>query len=221
MNHPNRKEIITVLVDGRTKAKLRRLAGDSYRTLSGYVRHLILAHIREAEALRGPIPDEEPLCPGPGRGLVLALVGLDQLVKFLVRAYIPLGGDVPFLPHILQLTYVQNTGAAFSIFSQHTWILTVVSLVVSVALAVLLLKKVFPHPLAMLTLSLVLAGAVGNLIDRAVFGYVTDMFQTLFIHFAVFNVADICVVCGGIGFCVYYLFFHGRGDGHGADSAEG
>ena len=57
MNHPNRKEIITVLVDGRTKAKLRRLAGDSYRTLSGYV-------------LRGPIPDEEPLCPGPGRGTI-------------------------------------------------------------------------------------------------------------------------------------------------------
>ena len=152
--------------------------------------------------------------------LVLALVGLDQLVKFLVRAYIPLGGSAPFLPHILQLTYVQNTGAAFSIFSQHTWILTVVSLVVSVALAVLLLKKVFPHPLAMLTLSLVLAGAVGNLIDRALFGYVTDMFQTLFMSFPVFNVADICVVCGGIGFCVYYLFFHGKEDGHGADSAE-
>lgn len=70
MNHPNRKETITVLVDGRTKAKLRRLAGDSYRTLSGYVCHLILAHIREAEALRGPIPDEEPLCPKPGRGTI-------------------------------------------------------------------------------------------------------------------------------------------------------
>ena len=153
--------------------------------------------------------------------LVVLLVAADQLVKILVRANIPLGASMPFLPGLVELTYVQNTGAAFSIFSQHTWILTVVSLVVSVALAVLLLKKVFPHPLAMLTLSLVLAGAVGNLIDRAVFGYVTDMFQTLFIHFAVFNVADICVVCGGIGFCVYYLFFHGRGDGHGADSAEG
>ena len=70
MHHPSRKETITVLVDGRTKAKLRQLAGDSYRTLSGYVRHLILAHIREAEALRGPIPDEEPLCPGPGRGTI-------------------------------------------------------------------------------------------------------------------------------------------------------
>ena len=153
--------------------------------------------------------------------LTAALVGLDQLVKFLVRTFIPLGGDVPFLPHILQLTYVQNTGAAFSILSRHTWALALVSLAASVFLAVLLIKRVFPRPFAMFCLSLVLAGAVGNLIDRAVFGYVTDMFQTLFIHFAVFNVADICVVCGGIGFCVYYLFFHGRGDGHGADSAEG
>ena len=70
MNRPNRRETITVLVDARTKAKLRRLAQESYRTLSGYVRHLILAHIREAEALHGPIPEEEPLCPGPGRGKI-------------------------------------------------------------------------------------------------------------------------------------------------------
>ena len=62
---------------------------------------------------------------------------------------------------------------------------------------------------------------VGNLIDRALLGYVTDMFETLFMRFAVFNVADICVVVGGIAFCVYYLFFHGKEDGHGADSAAG
>ena len=78
--------------------------------------------------------------------LVVALVVLDQVVKFLVRANIPLGGDVPFLPHILQLTYVQNTGAAFSLLEEHTWILTIVSLVVSVLLVVLLVKKVFPRP---------------------------------------------------------------------------
>ena len=53
--------------------------------------------------------------------LVVALVVLDQVVKFLVRANIPLGGDVPFLPHILHLTYVQNTGAAFSLLEEHTW----------------------------------------------------------------------------------------------------
>ena len=142
--------------------------------------------------------------------LVAALVGLDQLVKFLVRAYIPLGGDVPFLPHVLQLTYVQNTGAAFSILSRHTWVLALVSLAASVFLAVLLIKKVFPHPFAMFCLSLVLAGAIGNLIDRVLLGFVTDMFETLFMDFAVFNVADICVVCGGIAFCAYYLLCHGK-----------
>ena len=128
---------------------------------------------------------------------------------------------MPFLPHILQLTYVQNTGAAFSLFARHTWLLTLISLVVSILLAVLLVKKVFPRPFAMLSLSLVLAGAVGNLIDRALMGYVTDMFQTLFMNFAVFNVADICVVVGGIAFCVYYLFSHDKEDGHDAPAAEG
>ena len=153
--------------------------------------------------------------------LVVALVALDQLVKYLVVQNIPLCEYVPFLPHILDLTYVQNTGAAFSLLEEHTWILTIVSLVVSVLLVVLLVKKVFPRPFAMAALSMVLAGAVGNLIDRALLGYVTDMFETLFMRFAVFNVADICVVVGGIAFCVYYLFFHGKEVGHGAESAAG
>ena len=54
--------------------------------------------------------------------LVAALVALDQLVKYLVVQNIPLGHHVPFLPYILDLTYVQNTGAAFSLFNEHTWI---------------------------------------------------------------------------------------------------
>ena len=62
----------------------------------------------------------------------------------------------------------------------------------------------------MFCLSLVLAGAIGNLIDRVLLGFVTDMFETLFMEFAVFNVADICVVCGGIAFCAYYLLCHGK-----------
>nr|WP_317325248.1 signal peptidase II [uncultured Flavonifractor sp.] len=139
--------------------------------------------------------------------LAAVLVVLDQVVKFLVRANIPLGEGVPFLPHILQLTYYQNTGAAFSLLNEHTWILTLISAAASVLLVVLLVRKTFPHPLGMTTLSLVLAGAVGNLIDRLFLGYVTDMFQTLFMNFPIFNVADICIVCGGIGFCIYFLLF--------------
>ena len=138
------------------------------------------------------------------------LVVVDQIVKLLVRINIPLGGAVPFLPGVLQFTYVQNTGAAFSMLEGHTWVLTLVSAIVSAAIVVLLVKRVFSGRFGMVTLTMVLGGAVGNLIDRVAFGFVTDMFQTLFMNFAVFNVADICVVVGGIAFCVYYLFFHGR-----------
>lgn len=139
--------------------------------------------------------------------LIAALIFIDQVVKYLVRANIPLHTSVPFLPHFFDLTYVQNTGAAFSLFSEHTWLLTVVSAVVALALVVVLLKKMITHPFGVLSLSVVLAGAVGNLIDRALFGFVTDMFQFLPFRFAVFNVADICVVLGGIAFCAYILFW--------------
>jgi len=107
----------------------------------------------------------------------------------------------------MDLTYYQNTGAAFSSFSGMTWLLALVSLAASVAVAVLLAKDFFPGRLGRLTLSLILAGAMGNLIDRVFLRFVTDMFQTTFMNFAIFNVADICVVVGGILMVVYVLFF--------------
>jgi len=153
--------------------------------------------------------------------LIAVLVVLDQVVKYLVRANIQEGQIIEFIPGLMGLTYVENTGAAFSILSEHTWLLTLVSAVVSVILAVALAKNTFRHPFGKLTLSLILAGAVGNLIDRALMGYVTDMFKTLFMNFAVFNVADICVVCGAIALCVYVLFFYDKLEKiDGTDSAQ-
>ena len=145
--------------------------------------------------------------------LAAGLVALDQLVKYLVSTYIPLGGSVPFLPYIMDLTYVRNTGAAFSMLEEHTWLLTIISAAVSVVLAAALARGFFKHPLGRVTLALLLAGAVGNLIDRAAHGYVVDMFRTLFMDFAVFNVADICVVVGGIAAAAYYLFLYDRLEG--------
>ena len=138
--------------------------------------------------------------------LTVILVALDQLVKYLVLQNIQFGEHIPFLPYILDLTYVENTGAAFSMFSEHTWMLTLVSALMSVALAVAIRKNFFRHPLGKFCLTLVLSGAIGNLIDRALRGYVVDMFNVLFMHFAVFNVADIYVVVGGIATALYYLF---------------
>ena len=138
--------------------------------------------------------------------LSICLVVIDQVVKGWVRANIPLGEAIPFVPGMMDLAYVQNTGAAFSSFSGMTWVLTLVSLGASVAVAALLRRDFFPGKWGRLCLSLILAGAVGNLIDRALLGFVTDMFQTTFIRFAVFNVADICVVVGGILMVVYVAF---------------
>ena len=151
--------------------------------------------------------------------LAAVLVAVDQIVKYLVMTNIALGEHVPFLPYLLDLTYVTNTGAAFSIFSEHTWALALVSLVMSVLLALALWKGLFKHPLGKLTLTLLLAGAVGNLIDRAFRGFVVDMFNVLFMHFAVFNVADICVVVGGFLMVFYVLFLWDKDKETGNDPA--
>lgn len=136
--------------------------------------------------------------------LAALLVVVDQVVKFLVRANIPLYTRLDFIPGF-DLTYIQNTGAAFSILSSHTWILAVLSGVISVILAVMLAKNYFPEKLAKFSLALLLGGAIGNFIDRALFGFVTDMFATTFMNFPVFNVADMGVVVGGFLLCFYVL----------------
>lgn len=139
--------------------------------------------------------------------LAAALVVLDQLVKGWIQQVIPLYGTRSLLPGLLELTYVQNTGAAFSIFREHTWILALISALASLAMLVLLLRRTLPDLLGQLSLSLVLGGAVGNLIDRCLHGFVVDMFNLQFMSFAVFNVADIAISVGGVLLCIYVLFF--------------
>ena len=137
-----------------------------------------------------------------------ALVALDQWTKLAIRSSLALGQQLTLLPGVVGLTYVQNTGMAFSTLSGKTVFLTVVSLVASIAVAVMLLRnKPISHPFGKWTLALILAGAVGTLSDRFFLHYVTDMIQVLFVDFAVFNVADCCVVTGGILLAVYVLFF--------------
>lgn len=142
--------------------------------------------------------------------LAVILVIMDQLTKYAVRAGIPLGGTKPFIPGILDLTYVQNTGAAFSILRTHTWLLTLTSAVVVLVICYLIVKGFFKNALGRWAAMLVLAGGMGNLIDRAVFGCVTDMLKTTFIDFPVFNVADCCITVGVPLLFLYVLLYVGR-----------
>ena len=150
---------------------------------------------------------------------VLLVIG-DQLTKLAVRAGIPLGGSVPFIPGVLELTYVQNTGAAFSILRSHTWLLTLTSAAVVLAVCCLIVRGFFKNALGRWAAVLVLAGGVGNLIDRAVFGFVTDMLKTTFIDFPVFNVADCCITVG-VPLLFLYVWLHVGVEGKKEDEADG
>ena len=134
-------------------------------------------------------------------------VALDQAVKAYIRARLTVGESMPFLPGVLRLTHFENSGAAFSMLSGGwaRWLLAALSLVCVAGLIVLILKKTFPHPIAQWSLAAIVSGAAGNLIDRVWQGTVTDMFQTEFMNFAVFNVADCFVVCGGVALCAWLL----------------
>ena len=145
---------------------------------------------------------------------VLLILG-DQLTKLAVRTGIPLGGSIPFIPGILDLTYVQNTGAAFSLLRQHTWLLTLTSALVVLVMCALIVKGFFQNALGRWAAALVLAGGVGNLIDRVRLGYVVDMFNFQFMRYPVFNVADICIVSGCILGLIYYQWFYEKHDKRG------
>ena len=143
--------------------------------------------------------------------LVIALcIGADQAVKYYVTSHLELYESAPLLPGVVELFHIRNTGGGFSILAGHTWVLTVLTAALMAVIAWMLVKKYFPHPLAMWTLTVILGGGLGNLIDRVRLGYVVDMFHFQFINYPVFNVADILVVCGTIGFAAYYLLLHDK-----------
>ena len=127
--------------------------------------------------------------------VIAVCIALDQWTKFLVSSRMTLGTTVPVLPGILDLTYTQNTGAAFSILTGKQGLLIAVTSVVMIAMAVYVVKKgkslFLPEKLA---LALIVGGGTGNLICRVSRGYVVDFLN---IHILpIFNVADICVCCG-------------------------
>ena len=141
---------------------------------------------------------------------ILLCIAADQAVKYYVVTHLALYESAPLLPGIVELLHIQNTGGGFSSLSGHTWALTVLTAALMAGIGYVMVKKLFPHPLAMWTLAAILGGGLGNLIDRVRLGYVVDMFNFQFMSYPVFNVADILVVCGTIGFAAYYLFLHDR-----------
>ena len=143
---------------------------------------------------------------------ILLCVAADQAVKLYVVSHLALYESAPLVPGLVELYYIRNTGGGFSILTDHTWLLTAVTAALMAGIAVLLVKKVFSHPLAMWTLTAVLGGGLGNLVDRVRLGYVVDMFCFTFVDFPVFNVADICIDAGCVLGMIYYVWFYEKYD---------
>lgn len=135
------------------------------------------------------------------------IVILDQITKYLTVVHIPLGTAIPAIPGLFQLTYVRNTGMAFSMLQGGRWFFFVMTLIALAVMVVAVKKKWVNHPTGLWALAAIAGGAVGNLIDRVRLGYVIDMIEVTFMRFAVFNVADCFVVCGAILLVIYAFFF--------------
>ena len=134
-------------------------------------------------------------------------------MKLWVVQHLALYESAPLLPGFLELRYIQNTGGGWSILSDYTWLLSILTAFIMLVLLYLLLRRIVRHPLGRTACVLLLAGGCGNLIDRLRLGYVVDMFNFQFISYPVFNVADIAVVIGMILAAVYYLFLYEKHDG--------
>ena len=145
--------------------------------------------------------------------LAAALLALDQWLKVWITANLPLGENMPFLPGFVELLTVHNYGAAWSSFSGQRVLLLGVTAVIIGAVLFVLARRIVRHPLGVAACCLVISGGVGNLIDRVRFGYVVDMFHFEFWpSYPVFNVADICVVCGAILGAIYYMWIYEKYD---------
>lgn len=133
---------------------------------------------------------------------------LDQISKYYAKEYLRPIGYFPIIQDVFHLTYVENRGAAFGMFQGQRWIFIVLTVAIAAAIAYYLVKIPGKSIFLKTALSLVLGGAIGNLIDRIRFGYVVDMFDFTLINYPVFNIADSSLVIGSI-LLGYYLLFIG------------
>ncbi len=136
--------------------------------------------------------------------VILGVVFLDQLTKYLAIFFLKGEPSVPILEGVLQLTYVENPGAAFGMMKDQRWLFMVTSVVAILAMLAYLLIKRPKSRLECLAIAFIVGGGIGNMIDRTLIGYVVDMIDFCLIDFAVFNVAD-SFVCVGAGLLMLWM----------------
>ncbi|MCR5743635.1 MAG: signal peptidase II [Lachnospiraceae bacterium] len=149
-----------------------------------------------------------------GIALVAVLVWLDQFTKSLVVAKLKGQDSFVIIKNILELQYAENRGAAFGIFQGRQLPITIISILIILFIVFMfeacpMIKRMIP---LLVGYVVIMAGAIGNMIDRIVNGYVVDFIYFKIINFPNFNVADICVTCGCIYLVLLFMFYYKDGD---------
>lgn len=140
---------------------------------------------------------------------IIAIIGflIDRAAKLLTIKYVKPVGSVSVIDGVFSFTYVENTGAAHGILHGKVWLLAIISAIISVLILWYVIKHYSKLPNWLrVAFALILAGAVGNLFDRVVYGYVIDMMHVTFIDYPVFNPADNMLVIGVVILCFFILF---------------
>lgn len=139
--------------------------------------------------------------------LAALLIVVDQLSKWAILQNFELYEEKILLPGFLSLFYIQNRGAAWGIFEGRMIFFYIITVFVVGYLIYMFHKEKTDSKLVGVSFSLILAGAIGNFIDRLVNGFVVDMFRLDFINFPIFNVADMCLTIGVALMLIHVLFF--------------
>ena len=138
--------------------------------------------------------------------VIAGCVGLDQLTKVLIVRSYELGESHEIIKGVIDFTHVQNKGAAWGMLSDNRWVFIAISAVLIVVLPIILYKYRRVHALFGISMSFIIGGAIGNMIDRIFCGYVTDFIEFSFVNFPVFNVADCFVTVGAVMMFIYLVF---------------
>lgn len=137
--------------------------------------------------------------------LSFIIIVMDQISKYLTYTYIEIGQKVEWIPGLLSITHIHNTGAAWSILEGQMWFFYIVTVIV-VVMIIYYMQQMKNQPLLQAGLAFILGGAVGNFIDRLLHQYVIDMIQVDFIDFPIFNIADTALTIGVVLLFIQYIF---------------
>lgn len=137
------------------------------------------------------------------------LLGVDQLTKYFVLQKLKPVGSVTIISGLLEFSYIENTGIAFGLFKNTKWLIIALTVVAFAAIATVLFRYKSHTALSYVASTLLIAGGIGNLIDRLLYGFVVDFIHVMFFDY-IFNFADCCVTVGAVLFVLHVILISYR-----------